>query len=934
MNGWYEAHGDPAKALAHAHRLSPTPSDVPRSLGALALVTPWLTILVRRCRLPDKRLARATDWILDNDYRLHRALRQVRRDLPAYAFARLPALERDSVGDGDPRALVLGRHLLDDGAPRVEPDRLLDWLNRYQDVSASRAAHSVSGGRAAFVGERGDLRRPAALGRTDLGGQFAPGADACGAWQVHLDLAPGERTSVVFIVGEGETRAEAAALLGHWRDPARVDEALAALAERWDHLTGAVRVRSPDPAFDLMIDRWLVYQSVSSRLFARAGFYQASGAFGFRDQLQDSLALLAAEPRFARDRLLDAATRQFEAGDVLHWWHPPLGRGIRTRCSDDMLWLAYVTARYVERTGDAAFLDVELPFLDAPELGGDEADRYAVFETGASGTVFEHGARALERGIATGVHGLPLTGGGDWNDGMDRGGRAGRGESVWLGWFRIAVIALFAPLAEGRGEGARAVRWRTHGAALERAIADTGWDGRWFLRAFDDEGLPWGSATNEECRIDVLAQAWSALADCPDTARVRQALASADARLVDRDARLVRLLAPPFHDTPREPGYIKSYPPGIRENGGQYTHGGAWLGLAWARVGEGERAHEVFDLLCAVRRAATPDGAEHYRTEPCVLAADVGGVGAHQGVGGWSWYTGAAGWVWLLGVRGILGIEHLAEGVRVTPTLPRDWDLVEVMLRSEAGTIALRLEQVDGERDGILERRVDDTVSAEALIRFPEKGAVRRATVVIERRPLVPAGARSVDRPCRAGRLRGRVEFEAGHVADAVTVVEQRDRPGLDPEQHGLLAFQTLVHGNLREAREQQCGGAAVLLRLGDGARETAGREPEDVLPEPVRTVHRQRDLRIASDVARLLTVVGRAEVDRQPLVDIADRRRLGVTVRAHGRERHVADAVEEFEDALPVRVVHELLRSVVESRGMLRRTRRAPLDPGQAAHR
>jgi len=608
-----------------------------------------------------------------------------------------------------------------------------DFAGRIAFLSASQAAHSVSGDRAAFIGEGGDLRRPAALARTDLGGRFVPGGDACGAWQVHLDLAPGEHRDIVFVVGEGATRSEAEALVAHWREPARIDTALSELSDRWDTLCGAVKVRTPDAAFDLLINRWLVYQCVSSRLLARAGFYQASGAFGFRDQLQDSLALLPADPGFARRRILDAATRQFEEGDVLHWWHPPLGRGIRTRCSDDRLWLAYATFRYIKRTGDMAILDIELPFLSAPELEDDEEDRYAVFAQGSVGTLLEHCARAVECGMRTGAHGLPFIGTGDWNDGMDGIGRRGLGESVWLAWFRIVVVRGLAPLAEGRGAADRAGHWREHAQALERAIHANAWDGDWFLRAFDDDAEAWGSSASEECKIDALAQAWSALADCSDASRVRQALASADHHLVDRQARLVRLLTPPFHDTQREPGYIKSYPPGIRENGGQYTHAAAWLGLAWSRLGEGDRAYEIFDLIGPIRRSATRAGAEHYRTEPYVLAADIGGGGRHEGVGGWTWYTGAASWVWQLGVSGILGIEHVLGGIRVSPQLPAAWLVVEVMLHSEEGSIALRMEQFVSETSSVAQLTIDEKVSDDDFIPFPETGTTRRAVIRIGR---------------------------------------------------------------------------------------------------------------------------------------------------------------------------------------------------------
>ena len=492
-----------------------------------------------------------------------------------------------------------------------------------------------------------------------------------------------------------------------------------------------------------MVNRWLPYQNTACRLMARAGFYQAGGAYGFRDQLQDVLAVLFSDPARARAQILRAAARQFESGDALHWWHPPSGRGVRTRCSDDYLWLAYVTARYVAATGDTDILTLEIPFLAGPELEPGEHDRYARFDTGPADTLFEHCARALDRMVVVGSHGLPLIGTGDWNDGMDRVGDEGRGESVWLAWFEIATTGLFAPLADDCGEASRADGWRRHAAALRSAIHDVAWDGAWFLRAFDDNGEPWGSQSNEECRIDLIAQSWSVLSgDAPD-ARTRLAMQSALDHLVDADDRLIRLLDPAFQYTLRDPGYIQAYPAGIRENGGQYTHAAAWLGLGFAGLGDGERAWQVFDIINPIRRASSPEGAAKYLREPYVLPGDVSG-GTHLGQGGWSWYTGAAGWAWQLAVHGILGIEFTPDALRVAPCLPRDWGQAQIRLGGALGEVLISIEDPERIGTGRAEISVDGAPIEGNTVRFPGEGKSLKANVRLVRQTEIP------DPPSRA----------------------------------------------------------------------------------------------------------------------------------------------------------------------------------------
>ena len=607
-----------------------------------------------------------------------------------------------------------------------------EFAGRVAFLTASSTPHSVSGLRRDFLGPEGDLSAPDALQRWDLGGGFAPGADACAAFQVHLEIAPQATSEVVFVLGEAEDQASAGALIRAWRKAGAFDAALSDVQASWRARSAAVHVKTPDPALDLMVNHWLPYQNLSCRVQARAGFYQAGGAYGFRDQLQDVLALLHSDPARVRAHILRAARHQFEAGDALHWWHPPVGRGVRTRCSDDYLWLAYVTARYVKATGDATILAEEIPFLAGTELRDDEDDRYARFDSGAAAPLIEHCARALDRMLATGPHGLPLIGTGDWNDGMDRVGAGGSGESVWLAWFQIATVGLFAPLAAGTGYTERAARWQSHAGAIGEAVEEHGWDGGWYLRAFDDSGVPWGSHTNDECRIDLIAQAWSVLSGAPPGDRAIAALDAAYAHLVDADDRLVRLLEPPFHATERDPGYIRAYPPGVRENGGQYTHAAAWLGHAFAAIGDGDRAWQVFDIVNPVRRGASKEDAEQYKREPYVLAGDVSATGQHHRQGGWSWYTGAAGWTWQLAVSGILGVNLQGVEVRLTPCLPRAWGGAEVWLDGPHGALSITIRDPAHIGSGAVALSVDGKQAEGDLVQFP--GAGKTARVMVELR--------------------------------------------------------------------------------------------------------------------------------------------------------------------------------------------------------
>ena len=613
-----------------------------------------------------------------------------------------------------------------------------DWNPEFGErtafLAASHPPHSLSCDRETFFGRHEDPARPAGLVAWSLDGTLNNVADPCAAFQVHIDLAAGTTEEVVFVLGEGRNPGEAAQLATHWADITTVRQGLADNEAVWKRRLGGIQVSTPDPAFDLMVNRWLINQNVASRVLARAGFQQAGGAFGFRDQLQDMMALLFIEPQRVRAHLLESASRQFEEGDVLHWWHPPEGRGVKTRFSDDLLWLVYATGRYVEATGDTEILAEEVPFLSAPPLKAGEEDRYALFEAGDErGTLFEHCRRALDRGVTEGAHGLPLIGTGDWNDGMDRVGSEGRGESVWLAWFAAACAEAFADLAREVERNDLDDFWRARANDLRRAADVSGWDGEWYARAFDDDGLPWGSKECEECQIDSISQSWAVLAAGLSPERTAAAVNAATDRLVDRDGRLVRLLTPPFDQTPRDPGYIRAYPPGVRENGGQYTHAAAWLGLAHARLGNGDLAYKIFDLINPIRRSNNLEGAEHYRGEPYVLAADIRSVGPDTGQAGWTWYTGAAGWSWQLAVEGILGLSLQRGAVRIAPCLPTSWGGATARINGPDGVLIITIEDPERLGTGHVELRVDGQSVEGDCVAIPTDGTERQVIACLRR---------------------------------------------------------------------------------------------------------------------------------------------------------------------------------------------------------
>jgi cellobiose phosphorylase len=533
-----------------------------------------------------------------------------------------------------------------------------------------------------FLGRNGKLESPAAMSQQRLSGTTGPLHNPCGSVQLKLTIEPGGEQKVYILLGCEHSREAALKLVKKYKQSNICERAFDHLKEFWEGVLDQISVSTPSPELDVLLNNWLLYQVLGCRMWARTAFYQAGGAYGFRDQLQDSLSLLHSRPDLTKAQILLHAAHQFEEGDVQHWWHEETNRGIRTRYSDDLLWLSYTVARYVKHTGDNGLLDEVIPFLHSEPLREGEHERYEpTVISERSGTVFEHCLLALDRSLRFGEHGLPLIGIGDWNDGLNRVGEAGRGESVWLGWFLSDVLSQFTDLCERRGDVERANRYRREREALAASLNDHAWDGEWYRRAITDDGQWLGSIHNEECRIDAIAQSWAVISEAAPKDKALRAMQSFDRELVDRNLNVANLLTPPFDHTEPSPGYIQGYPPGVRENGGQYTHGVIWSIIAWCQLGDGNKAFELFHMLNPLTHAQTPGEVRRYAGEPYVMAADIYTEDPHKGRAGWTWYTGAAGWMYQAGMEWILGLRRRGERLYVCPCIPHEWPEYSVNYR-------------------------------------------------------------------------------------------------------------------------------------------------------------------------------------------------------------------------------------------------------------
>ncbi len=615
------------------------------------------------------------------------------------------------------------------------------WRPEFHDrvafIDLGGLQHSMTGDRLEFLGRYGAVDRPLALAdESPLSGRVGAGLSPCGALQTTIELAAEEQVEIRFMLGEADAIGKAQALVEKYR-AIDLDLAFSDVQSQWSDLLDTVQVSTPDRAMDIVLNHWLLYQALGCRMWARTAYYQASGAYGFRDQLQDSMALCVARPDLAREHLVRAASRQFVQGDVQHWWLPPAGQGIRTRISDDRLWLAYVAAHYVKTTGDDAALNEVVPFLDGPLIKDGDTD--AFFQptiAHESGSLYEHAARAIDSSLTRGAHGLPLMGTGDWNDGMNNVGAEGRGESVWLAWFLLSTIEAFLPHARARNENVRIDQWQAYSTAL-RDVLETaaGWDGEWYRRGYYDDGTPLGSSGSDECKIDVIAQSWSVMAGVADPAHAAQAMHAVDQYLIRHDEKIALLFTPPFDRTSLNPGYIKGYPPGLRENGGQYTHGATWSIFAYALLGQGERATESFGILNPIRHSASAEAVARYQVEPYVACADVYSVSPHVGRGGWTWYSGSAGWLYRAGLEAILGFQQQGNQLRINPCIPKAWPRFDLTYRyrgeQHVTQYLIAVENPAGVNRGVASVELDGQVLSADLIPLVDDGHEHRVRVVL-----------------------------------------------------------------------------------------------------------------------------------------------------------------------------------------------------------
>jgi cellobiose phosphorylase len=609
-----------------------------------------------------------------------------------------------------------------------------DFKKQVAFLTATRSPHGVTGSRVEFLGRNGNFQDPAAMRRVGLASTIEAGMDPCAAFQQLLWLAPGEVKEVTFLLGCGKTEKETEELISKYQDFRNVKNEMDRTRQFWEEISSAINVKTPEPSLDLLLNYWLPYQALGCRIWGRSAMYQSSGAFGFRDQLQDVLALQYTRPEYVRSHIIESARRQFIEGDVLHWWHPPFNRGVRTRCSDDLLWLPYVLCNYIDATGDLSILDEKIPFLQAAPLRAEETERYDRYQPGENNeaTLLEHCRRAIEKGCTKGKHGLPLMGSHDWNDGMNRVGIKGKGESVWMGWFLIDVLNRFSSLCEKINRKQLATLFMGKRDEYINAIQANAWDGVWYLRAFYDNGEPMGSNNNTECRIDAIAQSWAVISGAADYKRRVSAMNAVWAELVKEEEGIVLLFTPSFNQSDQNPGYIKGYKPGIRENGGQYTHASTWTGWAFADMGDTEKALKVFRMISPIYHSDTYAKVAQYRVEPYVVAADVYGEPPFTGRGGWTWYTGSAGWLYRLGLEKILGFKKEGESLIINPAIPHDWNGYQIDYKFGSSRYSISVMAKNTPFTAVTDVILDEEICSDRKIPLKDDGKDHFVKIIME----------------------------------------------------------------------------------------------------------------------------------------------------------------------------------------------------------
>ena len=605
-----------------------------------------------------------------------------------------------------------------------------EFPNRIAFFNTDALMRTCSGNRTEFLGRNGTLKDPAVMKRLHLSGKVGAGMDPCAAIQVPFDLVDGEEKKIVFILGVGQNLNEAQRLVQIFNDSIAAEDALKAVQKYWDKTLNAVQIKTPDPSLNILANGWLLYQTLACRIWARTGYYQSGGAFGFRDQLQDVMALIHARPGFAREQLLLCASHQFEVGDVQHWWHPPLGRGVRTKCSDDYLWLPLTTCYYISATGDNKILDESIPFINGRPVNVEEDSYYDLpARSSETASLYEHCVRSINRGLRFGEHGLPLMGSGDWNDSMNMVGIKGKGESVWLGFFLYEVLTQFAKITSLRGDTSFGEHCQKEASQLRLSIEQHGWDGSWYRRAYFDNGTALGSAKNQECRIDAIVQSWAVLSGAADDNHCRMGMQALSKYLIRSDIGIVQLLDPPFDKSGLNPGYIKGYVPGVRENGGQYTHGAIWAAMAFAALRDNRRAWEIMTMINPINHTSSSEAMKTYKVEPYVVAADIYALVPHAGRGGWTWYTGSAGWMYRLIVESLLGLKREGNKLRFTPCLPADWNGFELHYQYGKTIYHIAVSRAD-ERKIEMDITIDGEEQIEKMIPLVDDGREHKVEVL------------------------------------------------------------------------------------------------------------------------------------------------------------------------------------------------------------